>query len=156
MTKNCAFSFIGNIAIAVYGENDPRDDETHAGIVAFTSRDVARLRALVITDGGAPSAAQRKSFNDALKGRNYPSAVVSNAVITRGIVTALSWFNPKIRAFHPDATADALKYLDITPPEYPRIWAEVKRLEAELGVRLKSISPAFLARTPLPSRAERR
>jgi hypothetical protein len=146
MARNSVFSFVGHTAISLYGDVGPTDQETRASIEAFTNKDISRLRALVITDGGTPSAAQRKAFNDALNGRDFPAAVISSAMIARGAVTAMSWFNPKLRAFAPDALADAFRYLGIPPRDDERVWAEVKRLEVELGRSLKSIPLTFVAR----------
>src|SRR5262245_48264981 len=55
------------------------------------------MRAIAITDGGAPDARQRGQLNDVLQGRTIPASILSDSVFVRGVVTALNWFNPGIK-----------------------------------------------------------
>jgi len=56
---------------------------------------------VALTDGGTPNALQRHRVNEALSGRRVRSAVVSNSVALRSVITALRWFNPETAAFSP-------------------------------------------------------
>ena len=75
---------------------------------------------MVTTPGPAPNAAQRKAGLDLLP-KNYnppPAAVMTNALLVRGTITALNWFlNNTHRAFQPDDIAGAAKHLKITEEE---------------------------------------
>jgi hypothetical protein len=93
------------------------------------------LRNLVVSDGGAPNARQRRQLFDAAEGRPHMLAVVTtvlNNPIKRGVATALQWLNPSVRFYHPAAYAEALAYLGLEA-EKREIWAEFKHLEAQLG-----------------------
>ena len=88
---------------------------------------------LICTDGGEPSASQRRVLNELLEGRTVPVAVVSSSVRVRGTVTALSWFNRKIRAFPPTALREAVAYLEIPASRTDLIARELEQLRTELG-----------------------
>ena len=87
---------------------------------------------LVATKGGGPTSTQRKYLNDLLAGRHVPVAVMSSSTAVRGVVTALSWFNRKIKAFPPEGLADALTYLEIPNP-IAFIRHEMAKLRTSLG-----------------------
>jgi hypothetical protein len=130
--RNVALQPVGNLMIAVYNENPPTNTEHLEVLSVFRSLDLERTRCLTVTKGGAPTAAQRKDLTEALGGRQFRSAVVTNAHFVRGIVTALSWFNSEIRAFSKEQMQDALKYLDVPPESWEEVLATVKRLEADV------------------------
>ena len=96
--------------------------------------DVMTKEMYVFTDRGEPTAPQRRALNDPLGGRTVPVAVVSGSVRVRGTVTALSWFNRKIRAFPPWALGDAIAYLEIPASRTDLIERELHKLRIELGV----------------------
>lgn len=138
--KNLAFKIIGNLSIAVHNNRTPTDTEVHEYCVALAKHDVRQLRALIFTDGGAPNSTQRNEVNSVLKGREHPTAVVSDDRMVRGIVTAFSWFNSKIRAFSPANINEALDYLGVPPAEHDRVIAEAKKLRAVLDESLRKAS----------------
>jgi hypothetical protein len=80
--------------------------------------DSSGIRGLSISDGGAPNARQREQVNAFMrrhtKGRGYIAIVTSDSIV-RGIVKALSWFNPYARAFAPGELEQAIEYLRLTP-----------------------------------------
>ena len=53
----------------------------------------------MLTDGGAPNARQRLLLNAILKDPSPPVAIVSSSLVARAVVTAMGWFNPRVRAF---------------------------------------------------------
>jgi len=54
--------------------------------------------------------------------------------LVRGIVTALSWFNPNIKAFSTIQIPAAMEYLKVAKPDQPALMAEIDRLKASLGI----------------------
>jgi hypothetical protein len=78
--------------------------------------EVASMRMLVITDGGAPNTTQRSElFAQLLEGKTK-TAVVTTVLsnrLKRGIATAIFWLNPGFRAFGPDQFSQALTHLDL-------------------------------------------
>src|SRR5262245_20647096 len=113
MNRAVSFKVVDDVFLLVYNENDLSDPEAKAIIDAFNSLDLKSTKVLVFTKGGAPTPAQRKQFNEVLSGNTLPVAVVSDARIVRGVVTALGWFNSGIKSFSPDQVEQAYQHLGI-------------------------------------------
>ena len=131
--KNVAIKVIDRLFLVVYGAANPTDEEWDEYLDLVKRHGIERTMQLIFTDGGEPSAPQRRVLNELLGGRTVPVAVVSGSVRVRGTVTALSWFNRKIRAFPPSALRDALAYLEIPVSRTELIEREMRRLRLELG-----------------------
>ena len=131
--KNVAIKVIDRLFLVVYGTADPSDEEWDAYLGLVKHHGIDRTMQLICTDGGEPSAPQRKVLNEVLGGRPVPVAVVSSSVRVRGTVTALSWFNRKIRAFPPTALREAIAYLEIPASRIDLIERELEKLRLELG-----------------------
>ncbi len=133
--KNVAQKIVGNVIISVYNEHSPTDEEHRELVAVLKSLDHERMRSLVFTKGGAPSAAQRRELNDALGGKQFLTAVVSDARIVKGVVTAMSWFNSAIKAFSMQELDAALEYLDVPRFQFDQVRREARRLYLQLGVK---------------------
>jgi hypothetical protein len=48
------------------------------------------------------------------------------------VVTALSWFNPQVKAFSPAAISDAFHHLGVDQSEIKAVLTEKARLESKL------------------------
>ncbi len=100
------------------------------------------LRTLVLTDGTIPNPAQRKEMVDLFSGlAPPPTCIVSSNQLVRGVTTALSWFNDKIRSVAPENMKEAFAYLGVPAEHEERIWKEIARLRAELPL-MKSLARA--------------
>jgi hypothetical protein len=81
---------------------------------------IRQLRGLSISDGGAPTAKQREQVNTFLsqsrEGRAI-LAIVTVDPIVRGVIKALSWFNPQARGFSPQELPAAIDYLGLSPAQ---------------------------------------
>src|SRR5580698_8857062 len=99
--KNMAITVIDRLFIVVYGATNPTDEEWRAYLAMVERHGIDRTMQLIATDGGGPTSSQRRVLNEILAGRAVPVAVVSGNARIRGTVTALSWFNRRIKAFPP-------------------------------------------------------
>src|SRR5262245_53236996 len=90
---------------------------------------IANARVLAITDGGAPHAKQRDENNRFLAGRKGIAAAVSDSAFVRGVVTALSWINPAVKAFSPAAFPAALEHLGVAKRHLQDVWYAVNELQ---------------------------
>lgn len=119
---------------------DPTVEEWDAYVANFKRSDPEKLLQLVITLGGGPSSKQRKDFNEMLHGRTTQCSVVTPSTVVRGMVTALGWFNPKIKSFPPNEMPLALRHIKLETPEQAD-WAIniVRRLLDKLDPNLKSV-----------------
>lgn len=130
--KNLAIKVIDRLFIVVYGTHDPTDEEWSAYLDLAERHGIEQTMQLICTDGGEPTATQRRQLNEILDGRTVPVAVVSGSTRVRGTVTALSWFNRKIKAFPPSGLRDAIDYLEIPASRADLIEREIRQLRAEL------------------------
>jgi len=120
----------GETMTMVHTAEKPTDVEWDAMLAHFRAKRAERV--IVFTDGGGPTTLQRGRLNDALEGSVVKTAVVSSSPVIRGIVTALSWFNPGIKSFLPHEASLALGYLGLAAGEHERLMQKVVRLSREL------------------------
>jgi hypothetical protein len=77
---------------------------------------VDELRGIVISDGGAPSATQRKQVMDVVHGKANKIGVITNSLdnpLKRGVATAITWLNPAFRAAPPARWSEIFAHLDL-------------------------------------------
>ncbi len=96
--------------------------------------DLTRVRALSISDGGAPTSRQRQALVARFPDRQFPVAVVTSSRLARGIGTALAWFYPAIRTFGPREFTRALVYLGIPDAEVPALWRAIVEANERISV----------------------
>ena len=130
--QNVAFKLIGNYLICAYNELSPSEEDARKSLEVFKSLDLDKVKILTFTKGGAPTASQRKAINDVLHGRSLTTAVVSDSSLIRGIITAFSWFNTKIKAFSGSSIEDAFRYLDIPTSRWDFFAEEALKVQAEV------------------------
>ncbi len=106
----------------------PPPDLFARAIGTFEGHDVSRLCFLAVTDGGSPDAKLRSEHSKFLAGRALHTAVVTDQALVRGVVTAISWFNPHVRAFSPQHLPAALVHLDLAG-EHERVLGELARIQ---------------------------
>lgn len=139
--KTMAFALVGTVLVALHTESAPSDEEWSSYIELMKSiKDISRVRSMAFTDGGAPNSKQRKDVNDVLNGRPGLAVVVSASTVVRGVVTALNWFNPLVRAFPPERLADAYDYLKVNRDEMQKVNRVLGDLQMSLGVKLKCLA----------------
>jgi hypothetical protein len=135
------------VVLWLHTEVDPPADQWSGAIEQLVHArrqrglSVDRLRSMVITDGGAPNAAQRaQTARDLHEGLPSKVAVLTLAMsnpVKRGVATALSWANPSIRLYQPKQLREALLYLDLVDERYA-IELEYQRLHVRLNRLVRS------------------
>jgi hypothetical protein len=97
--------------------------------------DFRRLRVFVVSDGGGPDAAQRGALQEFFKSQRHSPkcSVITTSVIGRGIIAAVSWFNPHVKAFSPRGFTDAIAHIDLPRAVIPRLLREFSEMERELS-----------------------
>jgi hypothetical protein len=105
---------IGDLGVALHTDKDPSREEWDAWMVSVRKVPSTRLRVLAVTDGGGPNTVHRNQFVKYLDGAKARIAVVSDAIMVRGIVTALSWFTDGIRIFAPEQLHAAMAHVDMS------------------------------------------
>jgi hypothetical protein len=107
----------GRVYVCVVRDVEPTDREWAYFVELCRQRDGQDIRCLVESHKTGPNAKQRKALADATTGIDYRAAILTDSIVARGIVTALSWLGVPQRAFAPDDFASAGNYLTLTPAE---------------------------------------
>lgn len=135
MAKTLGYAQAAGVIIAFHTREDPNDLEWQ-GFCDFTLKLPKSCdRYLIRTKGGGPNAKQRQQTNEVLKARGTPKtnvAVVTEVPIVRGTVTALSWFNPSIKAFSPDDMDGAMRYLGLSSAAAGEVSLALRKLQLEV------------------------
>ena len=132
-----------DVALWLHTARDPRSDEwtescsVMAEYMRTTGADVSTLRALVVSDGGAPNVIQRKEiYGPIMGGRSWKTSVVTGilteSAVKRGIATAVRWFNPKTCFFEPHRIRDALTHVDISPGDFAPVWRALMSMQRRM------------------------
>jgi hypothetical protein len=134
--KTVAYKLVRNLLISVHGSDPVSAQQFPEVLATFRKLDYRTVKMLVVTEGGGPTPQQRKEMTTAMAGEQMLTAVVSDAVMIRGIVTALSWFNPKIRSFRTSDIDGALRYLEVSSARFEDIRGEVAELQSQLHAQV--------------------
>lgn len=124
------------VAVAVFAEGTPSDEEWGEYLDALQSLGDSSHRTLVLSAGGGPTAAQREDLERlAERQEDVKVAVITRSLVARGMVTALRWFRREANAaFEPGKLDVACDYLGLDAAERRRA-AEVAEVLAErLGI----------------------
>jgi hypothetical protein len=132
-----AFEQTPHCLVAVMGRDNPPDAEWDAYVAAIDAGlgSGRPPRALVVSDGGAPSPAQRKRLDAATAqaGRQLKAAILTGSTFVRGVVNAFALIQPGYRAFAPAALADAVDYLGIRAAHLEELRSTIARLRVHVG-----------------------
>ncbi|MEY2937243.1 MAG: hypothetical protein RL033_7992 [Pseudomonadota bacterium] len=129
-----------HVGLWMHSERDPSAEEWTASCRAFRKlrescgESTGTLRSLIVSDGGGPNSQQRAQFFREAQITQYPTAVITNALdnpIKRGIATAISWTNPRFRAFDPERWWQAFQHVGLAD-KIARVWSELAELQAQL------------------------
>ena len=149
--ERMSFKILGTLHVIVVGEQSPTADDWKKYVEALVAEekrgiDVTQMRTLVFSDGGGPDSGQRAVVKNLLNGRATPLAIVTGNAFMRGLVTALSWFNPKARAFAPNDVGAALDFLQVPVLKFDSIKQTAQELQKSLGLpHVKSLEAANLS-----------
>lgn len=137
MTRKLAYTFFKRrLLILVHTKDAPENDEWKEYVESARKWRQEIQGFLVVSDGGGPNTMQRAELDEAIDIEHHPgkTAVVTISRIARGIVTAISWFSPGIKAFGTNQMSQAIEYLGTPPPEVEAVVVEVNRLKKSLGI----------------------
>jgi hypothetical protein len=132
------FGMIGEHVIAlVHTANNPSDEawEGHFQVMyeAVGQDRFVELGYFVITAGGAPSARQRRTGNQRVRGRKMNRSIVTESFFVRQLVKSWSWFAPGLLAFAPDELRAAMQSVGIRAEDVDLAWPKVVALNAALA-----------------------
>ncbi len=135
MPGTLAFELHDSVMLLVHRREAPTDPEWDVYIgecKRLLEEAPSGLRALVVTEGGGPTVDQRRRLNEMLAGRAARAAIISESIMIRGIVTAMSWWNPLIKSFRKQELEPALAYVQLPLADLPHILARLDALRASI------------------------
>jgi hypothetical protein len=141
------------VGLWLHTARDPSSEEWDASCKAFRElrrqcrENTAALRGVMISDGGAPNTIQRAQFFQPALGGQHRTSAITNSLsnpVKRGIATAISWVNPRMRAFEPCQWWEALSHVGLTN-HVEQLWSEFAKLQASLppNQTLRSIAESM-------------
>jgi hypothetical protein len=137
---------VGVVVVVVQNDIAPTNEEWDIYLENIGNcRDEGNASGVAFTDGGTPNALQRQRVNDALCGRRACSAVVSNSIAVRSVITALRWFNPETAAFSGRNVASALRFAGVEGGRVGVFWRFVRDLDRQLTPSSRIVAEASLA-----------
>jgi hypothetical protein len=99
------------------------------------------MRAMVFSDGGGPTAEQRKRLAVVMGGQDIKTTVISDKGVVRFVVATIGLFNKLIRTYSWQDVADAYAWLGLTGAEEEIIESAVRDMDAVIESR-RPRSPA--------------
>lgn len=136
MATNLVYKIIGGRWLfTAYGKYDATQEDAAEILRVMRTLDLKQIRMVTYTMGGTLSPQHRKEVNAVVGNNTTPLAVLVENPFTRGVITALSWFNPAVKAFAPENELDAFSYVGIPEDLYPQCSEELHRLIAEIESR---------------------
>jgi hypothetical protein len=135
--RTILFREVRGCLVLVHGRDAPSEPEwsTYVETVRLYAERVRMPRFLIVTEGGAPSPAQRSTINK-MAGPRYREgkvAVITSSTFARGIVMAMRLVRRNVQAFAPDDMNEALRHLDVAPSDVSEINGAVTALRSELS-----------------------
>lgn len=132
--RTMVFKRIGSMVVLRENMKTPHDSEWDAFLAFLLANrdDFPKLKVLVATDGGGPSAAQRKRLADTLDGRSVRVAVVTDSAKSRFIASAISLINRDHRGFSTAERKDAYAHLDLSADECTQAETALASMEPEI------------------------
>ena len=130
--RTMAATVIDRLVIVAYGAGPPTEPEWLDYVRLIARQGVERTMQLVFTEGGEPTAVQRRQLDALFAGRAVPVAIVSDSARVRGTAMLLSWVNRQVKAFRPSQLGDALAYLEIPTTRGDLIERELRKLVSEV------------------------
>ena len=143
-----------NVLVVLYGPAFPTEPEWDRHMVnvvrlrELTGDDPGRSRFLIFSDGGGPTAAQRRKILEQRNPRDMRGALVTASRLAAGIGSIMSLSFPGYRIFTPHEFARALAHLEIRPGDIPGLLRHIRETNADVGLECIAELPASL--TPVP------
>lgn len=139
----------GRLMLGVLNEDPPTDDEWRRWIELGAVRVGLDVRVVFEVYGSVgPNARQRQALTPWLGKVDMRTAVMSDSIIVRGVVTAVSWLGVANSAFSPGQQEAAARYLELSAEEVAVARMQLPGLRKAAGVRRKTTRFSLRPRPP--------
>ncbi|NUP12608.1 MAG: STAS/SEC14 domain-containing protein [Polyangiaceae bacterium] len=132
--RNITIRTLGTLVICCQNKNTAPDAEFAAcwDVVRGNVHGATELRLLVITTGGGPTPNQRKMLEETLAGRALRTAIVSDSIKMRFIISTMALFNPDIKMFTNREISAAYSFLSVEGPTRKKVEDIVQDMTQQL------------------------
>lgn len=130
--RNLVMRLVGRTLVMVQNTQTPTREEWNE-FLRFVAKDPNGLRLFVMTDGGAPSAEQRKQLQNTLDGALPLVAAVSDNMKVRFVAATIALFHSTHGSFTKSEKHKAFDHLKLEPHERKAIEEALKELSAQLS-----------------------
>jgi hypothetical protein len=143
MGRTMSWRTEGRLNVVYHGLLAPTNLEWQRYVTEAVVTSSARngTRVLVLSRGGSPDGHQRQTLAAALRGRPSPVALLTDKVLVRAAISAMSLFNPSMKAFATTALNEAGNYLGLTLEERERAARLLVELEMEVDGMTSTSEP---------------
>jgi hypothetical protein len=139
MQRTLVWRFDGRLLVAVHGFKSPTNLEWQRFLNEGTAHGMGpHLRILIISHGGGPDGDQRKRLGQVIGAAPAPTVVMTGSALVRGITSAMTFFNPHMKAVNIYDTELAFEHLGLTPEERSKAQQLRRELSLELGLEFKA------------------
>jgi hypothetical protein len=137
MIKNLAWRFVEDVYVGAHTAKPPSQPEWDSMLEQVLQNGRIRV-GLIYTEGGSPSALQRKQLRDVTERLNMRgSAILTSSVVARAAITAINLFSKDFSAaFPPHHIENALRHLGVSVELWPTIKKELAAVKRELSITL--------------------
>ena len=127
---------LNRLLVAVHYAVPPTDEEWNRWFDLIDALPFGTGRALIETYGPCgPNAGQRKELAVHVKRVEMRSALFTESIAIRGMVTAMAWFGIGLRAFEPGQYRHAAGYLELADHELASALEALPGLRQECGMQ---------------------
>jgi hypothetical protein len=133
-----AWRFDKRLLVVVHGPLSPTNLEWQRLLTEALERgNEAERRIMVVSYGGGPDVDQRKRLSSIIGSTPALTVIMTNSALGRGITTALTFFNRRMKAVDVNDFEKAFAHLELSTDER----ATAQRLRSELERELKLDAP---------------
>jgi hypothetical protein len=139
--KRMVFREWENILLCVHSHEDPRVHEWDAYLAYCSTLPFTLMRALIVTEGGGPTLAQRKALEESYYAKHpeYLVALMTDSIVYRHLVKTQNHFSArrKTAVFEYDggvAIPKAMSHLRLGLGTALRVRGELEAMRREIGV----------------------
>jgi hypothetical protein len=121
------------VLLIAHAPRAPTDAEWSEFMDSLEARDPTGV--VVIPNGVRPAPRQRAQIQERMRPLGAITAVLTDSVVSRGAVTALSWFRMKIRAFPTADPRPALVYAGVPEADVPQVLRALEEMSERVMPR---------------------
>lgn len=117
MRARMLFRLTGSVMVIRQGTEPANEHEWRGFLTELGQRDLTKLRIVIATDGGGPTAEQRATLKVIMAGRSVRTAVVSDSIKVRFTIATIALINREHHGFSNRERSQAYDFLQLTPVE---------------------------------------